>query len=56
MIPMEVYSRIVGYLRPTRGWNDAMKAMFYDRKVYSVNKAVEEAEKRKGMMPINDRE
>ena len=32
----EVYSRIVGYLRPVRQWNKGKKAEFVDRKVYKV--------------------
>ncbi|MCK4246302.1 ribonucleoside triphosphate reductase, partial [Candidatus Bipolaricaulota bacterium] len=31
----EVYSRIVGYLRPVEQWNDGKRAEFADRKVYS---------------------
>lgn len=27
----EVYSRVVGYLRPVGQWNDAKKAEYYDR-------------------------
>ena len=30
----EVYSRIVGYLRPTDQWNPGKKAEFKDRVVY----------------------
>ena len=32
----EVYSRIVGYLRPVEQWNDGKQAEFADRKTYSV--------------------
>ena len=32
----EVYSRIVGYLRPVRQWNKGKKAEFVERKTYSV--------------------
>ena len=31
-IPVEVYSRIVGYYRPVQNWNDGKKAEFKDRK------------------------
>lgn len=34
----EVYSRIVGYLRPISQWNDGKKAEFDLRKTYSANK------------------
>jgi ribonucleoside-triphosphate reductase len=30
----EVYSRIVGYIRPVQQWNDGKKAEFFDRKVF----------------------
>ncbi len=32
----EVYSRIVGYLRPVRQWNKGKKAEFAVRKTYAV--------------------
>ena len=32
--PCEVYSRVVGYLRPVSQWNDAKQAEFKDRKVF----------------------
>jgi ribonucleoside-triphosphate reductase len=34
--PAEVYSRIVGYLRPVEQWNDGKKAEFADRKLYHL--------------------
>jgi anaerobic ribonucleoside-triphosphate reductase len=30
----EVYSRVVGYIRPIEQWNDAKQAEFHDRKLY----------------------
>jgi len=30
----EVYSRVVGYLRPVRQWNDAKSAEFNDRQTF----------------------
>ena len=33
-IPCEVYSRIVGYLRPINRWNDGKQQEFSERKVY----------------------
>jgi ribonucleoside-triphosphate reductase len=33
----EVYSRVVGYLRPVKQWNDGKKKEFVDRKEYAVN-------------------
>lgn len=32
----EVYSRVVGYLRPIEQWNDGKQAEFADRKTYST--------------------
>ena len=36
----EVYSRIVGYLRPVEQWNDGKQAEFADRKTYSSEPVV----------------
>jgi len=33
-IPCEVYSRIVGYLRPVQNWNKGKTQEFEDRKEY----------------------
>lgn len=33
----EVYSRVVGYLRPINQWNDAKYAEFNDRKMYDYS-------------------
>jgi hypothetical protein len=35
-VPCEVYSRIVGYLRPVQNWNDGKKQEFNDRKPFTV--------------------
>lgn len=35
-IPCEVYSRIVGYLRPISAWHVGKKQEFRDRKVYKL--------------------
>ena len=32
----EVYSRVVGYLRPVSQWNDGKQAEFKDRKTFSA--------------------
>ncbi len=34
--PAEVYSRIVGYLRPVEQWNDGKRAEFADRRTFAV--------------------
>ena len=36
--PCEVYSRVVGYLRPVQQWNEGKQQEFKDRKEYSVKK------------------
>lgn len=33
----EVYSRVVGYIRPVEQWNKGKQAEFSDRKEYDVN-------------------
>jgi len=35
-LPTEVYSRVVGYYRPTQNWNEGKKEEFSHRKVYAV--------------------
>ncbi len=32
--PCEIYSRVVGYLRPVSQWNDGKQAEFEERKTY----------------------
>jgi ribonucleoside-triphosphate reductase (formate) len=33
----EVYSRVVGYIRPISQWNDGKVAEWKDRKVFKIN-------------------
>jgi anaerobic ribonucleoside-triphosphate reductase len=35
-VPCEVYSRIVGYLRPVQNWNQGKQQEFKDRKTFTV--------------------
>lgn len=35
-IPCEVYSRIVGYLRPVQAWNEGKRQEFKERKTFRV--------------------
>jgi len=35
-VECEVYSRIVGYLRPVQNWNNGKAQEFSDRKVFTV--------------------
>ena len=37
----EIYSRIVGYIRPVKGWNKGKKAEFANRKTFDMTKAGE---------------
>lgn len=43
-IPCEVYSRIVGYLRPVQDWNKGKQQEFAERKTYSVRQSVPPAD------------
>ena len=36
----EVYSRVVGYLRPVQSWNAGKKEEFKNRVDYDINKAL----------------
>lgn len=40
-VPAEVYSRIVGYLRPIQNWNEGKQQEFADRKTFTVPTALE---------------
>lgn len=35
-VPCEVYSRIVGYLRPVQAWNEGKRQEFEERQTYKV--------------------
>lgn len=34
----EVYSRVVGYIRPVNQWNDGKQAEYEDRKTFALPK------------------
>ena len=36
-VPCEVYSRIVGYVRPVRNWNKGKQQEFVERQTYRVD-------------------
>lgn len=40
----EVYSRVVGYIRPVGQWNDGKQAEFHRRRVFDSGKALVRAE------------
>lgn len=37
-VPCEVYSRVVGYLRPVKNWNAGKKQEFKERKTFKVGR------------------
>jgi ribonucleoside-triphosphate reductase len=43
--PCEVYSRIVGYLRPVRQWNEGKQVEFHQRKEFKVPKTLATTER-----------
>jgi anaerobic ribonucleoside-triphosphate reductase len=38
-VPVEVYSRVVGYFRPVNQWNKGKQEEFRERKVYRFEQA-----------------
>ena len=41
-VPCEVYSRVVGYLRPVSAWNEAKQQEYQDRKPFAMPKEGED--------------
>jgi anaerobic ribonucleoside-triphosphate reductase len=39
-IPVEVYSRVVGYFRPVNQWNKGKREEFSERKEFKLNKEI----------------
>jgi hypothetical protein len=39
VVKTEIYSRVVGYLRPVDSWNEAKQLEFRDRKTYNLTQA-----------------
>jgi len=37
--PCEVFSRIVGYIRPVSQWNDGKQSEFEQRKTFEIEKS-----------------
>jgi len=35
-VPCEVYSRVVGYLRPVQAWNEGKQQEYADRKPFQI--------------------
>ena len=44
-VPCEVWSRIVGYYRPVKNWNDGKKEEFRDRRSIRANSMAPKQEK-----------
>jgi len=40
----EVYSRVVGYLRPVENWNLGKKEEFSERKAFDAKKALDQCD------------
>ncbi|MCU0520998.1 MAG: anaerobic ribonucleoside-triphosphate reductase [Anaerolineae bacterium] len=40
-VPCEVYSRIVGYLRPVQAWNKGKQQEFAERRTFKVEESVD---------------
>ena len=43
-VPCEIYSRVVGYLRPVSAWNAAKQQEFKERKVFKQPEPAPEGE------------
>ncbi len=43
-IPCEVYSRIVGYLRPVQAWNEGKQQEFLERETYDMSRCLSDEE------------
>lgn len=48
VMPVEVWSRVVGYFRPVKNWNFGKQQEFDDRKVYDAQKSLDGFKERKG--------
>lgn len=52
--PCEIYTRVMGYLRPVSNYNIGKKSEFYSRKYFEENK-VDNSEFIRKYLPINDK-
>jgi hypothetical protein len=50
-VPCEVYSRIVGYLRPVQDWNEGKQQEFSERKTFDVQQPAQPADADKAPQP-----
>ena len=37
VVPVEIYSRVVGYFRPVNQWNKGKKEEFSERKTFTID-------------------
>jgi len=44
-VPCEVYSRIVGYLRPIQNWNEGKQQEYQDRMVFNSSIGIDDEDK-----------
>ena len=49
-VPCEVYSRVVGYIRPVQNWNKGKRQEWRERETYRVDKAVAGVEKKENTL------
>ena len=52
VIPNEVYSRIVGYMRPMQQWHKGKAQEFKERKTFDFNKALERGDGERDRCPV----
>ena len=50
-VPCEVYSRIVGYLRPVQDWNEGKQQEFSERKTFDVQQPAQPGDAGKAPQP-----
>ncbi|KPL21065.1 MAG: hypothetical protein AMJ93_10560 [Anaerolineae bacterium SM23_84] len=53
-VPCEVYSRIVGYLRPVQDWNEGKQQEFAERKTYALAETVQPSPEPLARAPVRE--
>jgi len=54
-IPVEVYSRIVGYFRPVNQWNKGKQEEFHDRKEFTISEIKNDYMKQEATHGMDDK-
>jgi hypothetical protein len=54
-VPCEVYSRIVGYLRPVQNWNEGKQQEFGERKTFDVRRPTQMEDSDKATEPTSEK-